>query len=319
MGVESKKEVRKSKFDFVIKSSKSDFTRVDMLPKVTPLKTAKPAAAKKETPQVQANAIQVKPEQDPCVVCKSDVYLNPSLRFLVSPCYHRLCENCVQRIFVAGLAPCPICKMSLRLAQWKVPLFEDLSVERECQIRRRVMAIFNRLPDDFDTPRDYDDWLEQVEDIIWRLVAMDDVQACEAQLESYRQTNLRLVEENRRREQQEMAVEAEAEHAEQDRRRMASQLTDQDRREEAQQRQQREIDLVESLLTTKTKKKRASANPPSFDPLAGVDPMPTLNTVAKLPASEEAFLQSARCRAAGVNPMEVLTFLVSEYLSIKNI
>jgi CDK-activating kinase assembly factor MAT1 len=81
---------------------------------------------------------------DICPVCKSSRYLNPNMKFLVNPeCYHKMCESCVDRIFSHGPAPCPIagCKRTLRKAKFRTQTFEDLKVEREVDIRRRVNRV----------------------------------------------------------------------------------------------------------------------------------------------------------------------------------
>jgi CDK-activating kinase assembly factor MAT1 len=81
---------------------------------------------------------------DICPVCKSSRYLNPNMKFLVNPeCYHKMCESCVDRIFSHGPAPCPIagCKRTLRKAKFRTQTFEDLKVEREVDIRRRVAQV----------------------------------------------------------------------------------------------------------------------------------------------------------------------------------
>jgi CDK-activating kinase assembly factor MAT1 len=78
---------------------------------------------------------------DICPVCKSSRYLNPNMQFKVNPeCYHKMCESCVDRIFSHGPAPCPIagCARTLRKAKFRTQTFEDLKVEREVDIRRRV-------------------------------------------------------------------------------------------------------------------------------------------------------------------------------------
>jgi CDK-activating kinase assembly factor MAT1 len=78
---------------------------------------------------------------DICPVCKSSRYLNPNMQFKVNPeCYHKMCESCVDRIFSHGPAPCPIagCARTLRKAKFRRQTFEDLKVEREVDIRRRV-------------------------------------------------------------------------------------------------------------------------------------------------------------------------------------
>jgi hypothetical protein len=43
-------------------------------------------------------------DQDKCPVCLTEKYLNQNLKLLVSPCFHKMCENCVNRIFLGGPA-----------------------------------------------------------------------------------------------------------------------------------------------------------------------------------------------------------------------
>jgi CDK-activating kinase assembly factor MAT1 len=73
-----------------------------------------------------------------CPLCKSTKYLNPKMVLLVSPCYHRLCETCINRLFLHGSAPCPICATVLRKGNFVVPTFTDLMVEKEVRIRKIV-------------------------------------------------------------------------------------------------------------------------------------------------------------------------------------
>lgn len=93
---------------------------------------------------------------DQCPVCKSDRYLNPKLRLLVSACYHKMyvpericrvsptiallfrCESCIDRLFTLGPAPCPICNRTLRKLAFTPQTFEDLTVEKEVAVRRRI-------------------------------------------------------------------------------------------------------------------------------------------------------------------------------------
>ena len=89
-------------------------------------------------------------------VCKSDRYLSPELRLLASPCYHNmsisrglLCnlapkqgccrrESCIGRPFTLGPAPCPICGKILRKLVFISQTSEDLTVEKEVAVRRRI-------------------------------------------------------------------------------------------------------------------------------------------------------------------------------------
>ncbi|KAF1850302.1 CDK-activating kinase assembly factor [Cucurbitaria berberidis CBS 394.84] len=125
------------------------------------------------------------PSSDICPVCKSSRYLNPNMKFRVNPeCYHKMCESCVDRIFSHGPAPCPIagCARTLRRNKFREQTFEDLKIEREVDIRKRVMSAMTKQEADFETLRDYNDYLEQVEEITWNLILKVDVELTESRL-----------------------------------------------------------------------------------------------------------------------------------------
>lgn len=158
------------------------------------------------------------PRADICPVCKSSRYLNPNMRFLVNPeCYHKMCESCVDRIFSHGPAPCPIagCKKTLRKARFRMQTFEDLKVEREVDIRRRVAKAsvsscydargkanensMNKQEDDFESLRDFNDYLEAVEEITWNLILKVDVDKTERRLRSFEEAQKAELNPNARR------------------------------------------------------------------------------------------------------------------------
>ncbi|KAJ5090805.1 hypothetical protein N7532_009489 [Penicillium argentinense] len=145
-------------------------------------------------------------DDEVCPVCKSSRYLNPNMRFLINPeCYHKMCESCVDRIFSSGPSSCPVagCRKTLRKNRFRKQTFEDIGVEREVDIRRRVMHILNRREEEFDSKRNYDDFLEQREEIIANLVLRIDVAKTEAQLQQYAQENMQSIRNNQALEEQE--------------------------------------------------------------------------------------------------------------------
>ncbi|KAM0795444.1 CDK-activating kinase assembly factor MAT1-domain-containing protein [Usnea florida] len=147
-------------------------------------------------------------DDDICPVCKSSRYLNPSMRFLVNPeCYHKMCESCVDRIFSHGPAPCPLagCARTLRKARFRRQTFEDLAVEREVDVRRRIASIFNRREDDFETLLAWNNYLEEVENLTWNLLQGVDVPETERKLESYRRQNEHEIQHNAALESRETA------------------------------------------------------------------------------------------------------------------
>ncbi|EGE85844.1 hypothetical protein RJZ56_004273 [Blastomyces dermatitidis] len=148
-------------------------------------------------------------DSEVCPVCKSSRYLNPDMRFLINPeCYHKMCESCVDRIFSSGPAPCPVagCHKTLRKNRFRKQTFEDIGVEREVDIRKRVMQILNRREDEFDSKLAYDNFLEQREDIITNLVSGIDVVKTEAQLSQYAAANAKSIRRNQTLESQESAA-----------------------------------------------------------------------------------------------------------------
>ncbi|PPQ78534.1 hypothetical protein CVT25_011806 [Psilocybe cyanescens] len=198
---------------------------------------------------------------DQCPVCKSDRYLNPKLRLLVSSCYHKMCESCIDRLFTLGPAPCPICNKVLRKLAFTPQTFEDLTVEKEVAVRRRIAKEFNKRRDDFPDLRVYNDYLEEVEDIsvyfyssfislnfndliAFNLINEIDIPQTEARIAAYRAENAALIELNIQREEayvQGLKEQEEAERRERELR--ASQL----RREEEEEREEREKDKREII------------------------------------------------------------------------
>ncbi|KAI0839222.1 CDK-activating kinase assembly factor [Hypoxylon sp. FL0890] len=139
-----------------------------------------------------------------CPVCRRQKYLNPDLSFLINPeCYHPMCTGCVDNIFGKGPAQCPYpgCAKTLRQRGFHPAFFRDLTVEREVDVRRRVQAVFNMTQDDFETLRDYNDYLQQVEDLTFDLVqgGEADRKSAEEKLLAYEQKHKDEIEKNKRR------------------------------------------------------------------------------------------------------------------------
>ncbi|KAI1187597.1 CDK-activating kinase assembly factor MAT1-domain-containing protein [Nemania serpens] len=141
---------------------------------------------------------------DICPVCKRVRYLNTDMEFLINPeCYHPMCSNCVSNIFKSGPAQCPYatCTKTLRLRGFRSAFFGDLAVEREVDIRRRVAAAYNMVEDDFETLRDYNNYLQDVEDLTFDLISGgDDDRAAAEQKLLHREQEFRdEIERNKRR------------------------------------------------------------------------------------------------------------------------
>ncbi|XP_048340616.1 CDK-activating kinase assembly factor MAT1 [Sphaerodactylus townsendi] len=76
-----------------------------------------------------------------CPRCKTTKYRNPSLKLMVNVCGHTLCESCVELLFVRGAGNCQECGTPLRKSNFRVQLFEDPAVDKEVEIRKKVLKI----------------------------------------------------------------------------------------------------------------------------------------------------------------------------------
>ncbi|KNE71005.1 CDK-activating kinase assembly factor MAT1 [Allomyces macrogynus ATCC 38327] len=128
-------------------------------------------------------------EEVTCQVCKFSRYLKPNLKILVSKCNHRICEECIGRVFKLGKAPCPICGTDLRKQDVIAPVFENLMVDKEVRERRRALRVFNKRREDFATLREYNDFLEMVEDVVFNLVHDVDVEATMERMRKFQREN----------------------------------------------------------------------------------------------------------------------------------
>ncbi len=166
---------------------------------------------------------------DICPVCKRVRYLNTDMEFLINPeCYHAMCSNCVSNIFKSGPAQCPYasCTKTLRQRGFRRAFFGDLTVEREVDVRRRVAAVFNMEADDFETLRDYNNYLQEVEDLTFDLVSGSDpgrVADAEDRLRAHEQAHRDGIERNKRkgREAEALRRRRDADEADASRRRRA--------------------------------------------------------------------------------------------------
>ncbi|XP_043248477.1 CDK-activating kinase assembly factor MAT1 [Colletes gigas] len=124
-----------------------------------------------------------------CPRCKTTKYRNPSLKMMVNVCGHTLCESCVDLLFLKGSGSCPECKIPLRRANFRVQLFEDPMVEKEVNIRKRILRDFNKREEDFMSLREYNDYLEEIETIIYNLVNNIDVIETNKKIDQYKKDN----------------------------------------------------------------------------------------------------------------------------------
>lgn len=93
----------------------------------------------------------------------------------------------------------------------------DQQLKRELQIRSRVESIFNKRQEDFPNKKEFDDYLEEREDIIFNLCEGIDVGEMEEKIKKYRLQNAENILQNEARQAEELRRRADARSAAVDR------------------------------------------------------------------------------------------------------
>lgn len=65
-------------------------------------------------------------------------FIYPVLSSLRLPLNAIRCESCIDRLYTLGPAPCPICGKTLKKMTFIPQTFEDLVVEKEVAVRRKL-------------------------------------------------------------------------------------------------------------------------------------------------------------------------------------
>eukprot|EP00126_Sphaerothecum_destruens_P009255 Sdes_comp20475_c0_seq1m14767 len=142
-------------------------------------------------------------EEESCPMCKRMKYLSPDMKMMVTPCGHKFCSYCVNRFFPSSKSPCPVCKVEVRRAQFSLQTFEDVSVQKEVSVRFRIMKDFNKRLEDFPSLREYNDYLEEIETIVFNLTNNVDIEETLAKIEKYQSENQELIQKNLRKQEEE--------------------------------------------------------------------------------------------------------------------
>ncbi|XP_073494820.1 CDK-activating kinase assembly factor MAT1 isoform X2 [Phyllobates terribilis] len=158
-----------------------------------------------------------------CPRCKTTKYRNPSLKLMVNVCGHTLCESCVDLLFVRGSGTCQECNTPLRKSNFRVQLFEDPTIDKEVEIRKKILKIYNKREEDFPSLREYNDFLEEIEEIVFNLTNNVDLDDTKKKMEYYQKLNKDTIQRNKikmTREQEELEESLELERHENEQRRI---------------------------------------------------------------------------------------------------
>lgn len=76
-------------------------------------------------------------------------------------------------------------------------MFEDSMVEKEIDIRKRVLKDYNKKEEDFATLREYNDYLEEIETIVYNLTNNIDIVGTNKRIEQYKKDNKEIIMKNK--------------------------------------------------------------------------------------------------------------------------
>lgn len=92
---------------------------------------------RRRLPSLQVRPVpQAQPPLDGLVLLSQDVRRLPRRVWRADS--ERRCESCIDRIFSLGPEPCPSCGTTVRKAQFRPQVFENLGVQKEVAIRKRT-------------------------------------------------------------------------------------------------------------------------------------------------------------------------------------
>ncbi|BGP52425.1 TFIIH/NER complex subunit [Rhodotorula kratochvilovae] len=242
---------------------------------------------------------------DVCPVCRNDRYLNPRLRLMVSKCYHKMCESCLDRLFSLGPEPCPVCGQTIRKNQFQPQIFQNLEVQKEVAVRKRTAKIFNKRPEDFSSIEAYNDYLEEYESITFSLIhgIGSDLTLTEQKIKAYELQNRQSIEDNEERlarEKDDLERRERGERAwrEEERRRYLDEEARREREREDERR--RVVEQLESstasaaqILAAHRKRSTARGFSPPPTTAAELDPSLKLNFLSHLSRTSSSSIPAA--------------------------
>ena len=101
------------------------------------------------------------------------------------------CHSCVDRELVRRREfPCPVCSTLVKRVTLTQRTLDDVQCEKDTSWRRRVLKVFNKTQADFPNLLEYNNYLEEVEDLIYSIVNEEpDAEECKAKIKEYEQAH----------------------------------------------------------------------------------------------------------------------------------
>ncbi|CCD71696.1 CDK-activating kinase assembly factor MAT1 [Caenorhabditis elegans] len=134
-----------------------------------------------------------------CKKCKSNEYTNKQLVMMINECGHPLCKNCVDNIFALNSGNCHVCNRVLRKNNFREQIYEDPLIDKETFLRRKLRKIYNLKQDDFENLREFGDYQERFETVVYNLVFETNVNETNAEIQAFEEKHKEQIDRNKRR------------------------------------------------------------------------------------------------------------------------
>ncbi|CAG9310564.1 MNAT1 [Blepharisma stoltei] len=141
-----------------------------------------------------------------CPICLRDDR-TPVIKLMFSVCGHQICEDCLKTLFrTETQINCPTCRRPLKRVDFSSRYLEEKEVDKENEIRREVLNVYNKLEDDFTDRESYDAYLEMIEDMIYEYISQKNSDIIKKKLDLERQNNIQEITQNESRKEEELRV-----------------------------------------------------------------------------------------------------------------
>lgn len=106
-------------------------------------------------------------------------------------CGHQFCMSCVERELSRKKAfSCPICGVDVKRVTLSTRSLDSVITEKDTNWRRRILKVYNKVDSDFPSLLEYNNYLEEVEDIIYSIVNEEpNAEECKARVKMYEEEN----------------------------------------------------------------------------------------------------------------------------------
>lgn len=124
-----------------------------------------------------------------CTICgtREDALDNlTAAQLLINICGHKFCKTCTDRKFSQrSTFACPACGIVIKRNTISEKTLDEIEASEDLKVRKRINNIYNKVESDFESLRDFNDYQEMKEDIIYDIVHDINKAAVEAQIERY--------------------------------------------------------------------------------------------------------------------------------------